>query len=374
MTGETEKLKKSKKIITLFSLVFAVFLAASFLSCTAVKNKKWDTASVTEKKYAAFALQVDSFLTESNFQGVVLVGRGNKIVFAKGYGPCDKKQKKSLPIDINKSFEAGSITKQMTAAAIMQLCEKKLISVDDKLSRFFPDYEHGQEITIKMLLNMRSGLTDHINCADDFFPTSIYRHIEKNQLACKPLDENLVLTYFYDAPLLASPDSTYFYCNTNYYLLARIIEMVSGLSYSEYMQTNIFDKCGMTNSNVQFQATDTKGYDYKGRYYSIPASLALGCGDVNSTAVDLFKWNVMFAGGKVVSKRSLKKMIDTQSYGFGIYRKDDIIFHAGTTNVFNSYDMYSFDDKLSVIVLSNCPVTQINATMIAGNIKKMWKK
>ena len=122
------------------------------------------------------------------------------------------------------------------------------------------------------------------------------------------MDENLVLTYLNDAPLLAEPDSTYFYCNTNYYLLARIIEQVSGISYYEYIQKNILDRCGMSNSNLEFQKTDTRGYDYKDRYYSIPASLALGCGDMNSTVTDLFKWNVLFTSGKVVKKKTFKKM------------------------------------------------------------------
>ena len=66
-------------------------------------------------------------------------------------------------------------------------------------------------------------------------------------------------------------------------------------------------------------------------------------------------------------------MLNTESYGFGIYRRDDSIFHAGTTNVFNSYDTYFLDDKLSVIVLTNCPVSQSNATFIAGKIVKIYK-
>ena len=193
----------------------------------------------------------------------------------------------------------------------MQLVQKKKLSLEDNLSKFFPEYEHGKDITVRMLLNMRSGLTDHINAADDFFPASVYRHIEKNQIKNKPLDQDIVLTYFYDAPLVAAPDSTYFYCNTNYYLLAKIIEQVSGMPYQKYIQEKSLTPCGMTNTNLEFQKTDTKGYDHKNRYYSIPSSLSLGCGDINSSAVDLFKWNVQFAGGKVVSKQSFRKMIDT---------------------------------------------------------------
>lgn len=365
---------KLKETESLVFLIYFFLFTTFFSSCSSVKNKAWKGDAVIDKKYVALADQVDSFLSESNFQGAVLIGKGKKIVFAKGYGSCDKKTKKSDSITIQTTFEAGSITKQMTAAAIMQLVEQKKLSVDDKLSKYFPEYVHGDEITIKMLLNMRSGLTDYLNSGDEFFPVNIYRHIEKNQVACKPVDENIVLTYFYDAPLLTSPDSTYFYCNTNYYLLAKIIEQLSGVSYQQYIQENIFNRCGMEKSNLEYQKTDARGYDYKNRYYSIPSALSFGCGDLNSNVVDLFKWNTMFANGKVVSKKSLKKMIDTESYGFGIYRKDSTIFHSGTTNVFNSYNLYDFDEKLSIIVLTNCPIGEENATLVAGKIKKIIEK
>ena len=354
-----------------FMTSFFIFI---FSSCSSIKKRTWTDEVIINKKYRDFAERADSYLQEAGFQGAVLIGRGEKIVFAKGYGLCDEKAAApdQLPIGINTTFEAGSISKQMTAAAVMQLAQAGKLSVDDKLSKFFPDFEAGDKITVEMLLNMRSGLTDHINSADDFFPKNIYRRIELKQMACEPVEENLVLEYLNEAPLLAEPDSTYFYCNTNYFLLARIIEMTSGLSYNEYIQKNIFDRCGMTHTNLEFQKTDTRGYDYKGRYYSIPASLAVGCGDVNSSATDLFKWNVFFTGGKVVKKKTFQKMIDSESYGYGVYCHEGSIFHTGVTNVFNSYDGYYFDDKLSIIVLSNCPAAKVNTTTVARNLQKMW--
>ena len=358
-----------------FMTSFFIFtLSLSLTSCSNVKKTSWNEDVIIDKKYKGFAERADAYLEEAGFQGAVLVGRGKKIVFARGYGNCDEKAAApdQCPIGINTTFEAGSISKQMTAAAVMQLVESKKLSVEDKVSKFFPDFEAGEKITIEMLLNMRSGLTDHINSADDFFPKNIYRRIEIKQMACEPVEDNLVLEYLNQAPLLAEPDSTYFYCNTNYYLLARIVEQVSGLPFSEYMQKNIFDRCGMVHSNLDFQKTDTRGYDYKGRYYSIPASLALGCGDVNSCVTDLFKWNIYFTGGKVVKKKTFKKMTDSESYGYGVYCHEGSIFHTGVTNVFNSYDGFYFDDKLSIIVLSNCPAAKVNTTTVARNLQKLW--
>lgn len=357
-----------------FFFFITSFFILFFSSCSSVKKRNWKDEVIIDKKYRDFAEQADAYLQSAGFQGAVLVGRGKKIVFAKGYGFCDEKAAapEEFPIGINTTFEAGSVSKQMTAAAVMQLVQAGKLSVEDRLSRFFPDFEAGDKITVEMLLNMRSGLIDHINSADDFFPKNIYRRIEVKQLACEPVDENIVLEYLNNAPLLAEPDSTYFYCNTNYFLLARIIEQVSGMSFDKYMQKNIFDRCGMSRTNLEFQKTDTRGYDYKGRYFSIPASLALGCGDVNSSVTDLFKWNVLFTGGKVVKKKTFRKMTNSESYGYGVYCHEGSIFHAGVTNVFNSYDGYYFDGKVSIIVLSNCPAAKVNTTMVARNLQKMW--
>ena len=320
--------------------------------------------------YTDFCDQADKFLTESNFQGTVLIARKNKIIFDKGYGPVDEKQKSSDENNSDTVFEIGSVTKQMTAACIMQLVEQKKLSLDDTLSDFFPDFEYGNEIKIRMLLNMRSGLTDHINSPDEFFPPKTFRQIQKKEWDNEEVDRDFVLKNLYSAPLLAKPDSTYFYCNTNYYLLALIIEEVSGKSYEDYLAENIFKKAKMISANTDFQRTTGKGY-YKKHYYSIPKNMAIGCGDVNASAKDILNWNKAFTSGKIVSKKSFKSMIDSESYGYGVYVTENSILHSGSTHVFNSYNEFLFDDKISIIVLSNKPQLEQNSTIIAGRLKKI---
>ena len=104
------------------------FVAVSFCiftlsSCSSIKKRTWNDEVIVDKKYRDFAGRTDAYLQEAGFQGAVLVGRGDKIVFAKGYGLCDVKAPAEVPIGINTTFEAGSITKQMTAAAVMQLVQ-----------------------------------------------------------------------------------------------------------------------------------------------------------------------------------------------------------------------------------------------------------
>ena len=362
---------KKLKIFSLFT--YCVFLSSIFFSsCSSVKENNISENSIQNEKYEKFCTQTDEYLLSTNFSGTILVAKGDEIVFAKPYGVCDKNLPDSQPITLNTTFEIGSVSKQITAAAVMQLVQKKKLSLDDRISKFFPEYVHGDKISVRMLLNMRSGLTDHINEADEFFPQEVFSTIHKKQIANEPFEENFVLKYFYDAPLLANPNSTYFYCNTNYYLLAKIVEIVTKQPYHEYLQKHIFEKCKMTNTNTDFQNTTAKGYDFRNRYYSLPHDFATGCGDINSTVIDLYKWNMQLAKGKIINKKSLKQMLDTEAYGFGVYVKEDKIFHSGITNVFNSYNLYSFKNQLSIIVLANKPIAQCNATFVANRLEKMF--
>lgn len=357
-------------------IIFSLLLPILFFSCK-IQSKEQDLSVdfIKDEKYTDLITESEKILSDSKFQGSILIGKDKKVLYAQGFGPSDKKNSTSPTNTIQSTYEIGSITKQITAAAIMQLAEQKLLSVDDRISKYFPDYKHGDEITIKLLLTMHSGLTDYINAPDDFFPKKVYHQISKKELRNEPLDENIVMDHFYNAPLLTKPGKTFFYCNTDYYLLAKIVEIVSGISFSDYIKTNIFDKCGMISSNQEFQDTTTKGYDYKKRYYSIPKSMAFGCGDINSNVVDLFKWNTAFTSGKIVNKKSFAEMINSESYGYGIYcdKNSNSILHAGNTIAFNGYNSYYLDEKLSIIVLSNTPSTVCNTTEIAGKLRKIWK-
>ena len=123
----------------------------------------------------------------------------------------------------------------------------------------------------------------------------------------------------------------------------------------------------MNDSNFDFQNTDAKGYT-GGKYYSIPAGLSLGCGDLNSSVMDLYNWNCSFWRGKIVSKKYLRQLKKARGYNYGFYCGNGMVFHAGNTNVFNSYSSYNFKNKVQIIVLSNMPSAECNVTKIAGEL------
>ena len=172
---------KKLKIFSLFT--YCVFLSSIFFSsCSSVKENNISENSIQNEKYEKFCTQTDEYLLGTNFSGTILVAKGDEIVFAKPYGVCDKNLLDSQPITLNTTFEIGSVSKQITAAAVMQLVQKKKLSLDDRISKFFPEYVHGDKISVRMLLNMRSGLTDHINEADEFFPQEVFSTIHKKQI------------------------------------------------------------------------------------------------------------------------------------------------------------------------------------------------
>ena len=357
------------KIRSALKILFFVFLVSVITGCSS--KDEFDCNEIINPSYAQAIEEIETYLEEKSFEGAVLVAKDKEVMFAKGYGLCDKKNPDAGEIKINTTFEIGSITKQMTAAAIMQLAEKKKLSVHDKISRWFPEYKYADDITVEMLLDMHSGLTDCLNAPYEFFPSKVAAKIENATVCNEPVEEEIILKYLNEAPLFIKPGSEYFYCNTNYYLLAKIIEQVSGLSFEQYMTKNIFVPCRMNNTNIKFQNTDTRGYDWKNRYYSIPDGFATGYGDVNSSVVDLYKWTEKLVRGKVVKKKSFRKMTDSDSYGYGLYVQNGEIFHGGATNVFNSFASYYPDTKTTVIVLINRPQNEKYAATFARGIYKL---
>jgi D-alanyl-D-alanine carboxypeptidase len=200
--------------------------------------------------------RIDSLLktvyTDSLPGASVAIIKDNKIIFQNNYGvvSIDSKQK----ITASSNFNIGSLTKQFTAVAILQLEEKHLLSLGDKLSKFFPGMNKkvADVLTIKELLTHSSGVADHY----DYTNTTNMKHAHDADVynAIKNIDS----TYFI-------PATQFRYSNTAYCLLALIIEKLSGMNYNEYMKRNIFKPAGMMNTitwneNATIE-NEVKGYE-----------------------------------------------------------------------------------------------------------------
>ena len=183
----------------------------------------------------------------------VLVVRDGKVLFSKGFGIADLSH--DVPITTTSKFRIGSVTKQFTAAAILKLQEEGRLNVNDKLSKFIPDYPRGDEVTIHHLLTHTSGIKSFTS-KPDFMAT-----------ATSPATVDQMITSFKNDPFDFNPGEKFSYNNSGYFLLGHIIEKVSGKSYGDYLRDTFFKPLGMHDTGVHSATAvleqEATGYNYQ---------------------------------------------------------------------------------------------------------------
>lgn len=291
----------------------------------------------------------------------VMVIHDGKPIFARAYGMADVEKK--VPCTTNTDFRLASVTKQFTAMGIMILAERKKLSLDGSITKFFPKlpaYAHG--ITIRHLLTHTSGIHDY----EDLIPSSVTEQVKDIDVLHLLEKENT--TYF-------PPGSKFRYSNSGYALLALIIQEASGQTYAEFLKANIFDPLGMSNSVAYEKGISTVpnrafGYAKNGDRFE-PAdqsltSAVLGDGGIYSSVVDMCKWDQSLYTDKLVSRAMLKDAYTVHSknsdmpgsgYGYGwylaSYKGTEQIWHYGSTCGFSTKIERFPQKKTTIIVLTN---------------------
>ena len=315
--------------------------------------------SIFHVKAQQYTTKIDSLINQAvslkRFNGTVLVSKNGKIIFEKGYGYQDIQNKiENTP---NTIFQVGSMTKQFTASVILKLAELHKLSLDDKISKYFPNIKRGDEITIKNFLTHTSGLSEIFR--DPLF-------IKENKQI--PISKEKLLSFFIDKPLYFNPGTQYAYCNSAYILLGLIIEKVSGKPYEQMVRDFILKPLKMTHSGFDFAGLKSKqkalGYIKFSRSESISSmpwdsTATYSAGSLYSTANDLYLWHQGLLNNKVISKESLAKAYTPfmEGYGLGcwidtIYQKR-VISHGGNIEGFTSYFGRIEEDNVCVILLNN---------------------
>jgi CubicO group peptidase (beta-lactamase class C family) len=310
-------------------------IACAFILMNGFQAITQDTHSITKTG------QVNKLFestTDKQFPGAsVIVIHHGKILLNKGYGLANIEQSRpNTPVTV---FRLGSITKQFTAIAILQLDDKQMLQLNDHIDKYFPGTLNGDKITIKHLLTHTSGITES-------------------------LDKELAFT----------PGNQISYSNTGYNLLGKIIEKVSGMSYEKYLQENIFIPLGMENTGYEHQDTKVKnratGYKISenGIYTNAgesDISGAYSAGALYSTTEDMYRWDQALYTEKLVKGSTLNEAFSqailndgsTIKYGFGWmvsqWRGLKEVGHGGDITGFNSYIARYPDEQFTVIVLSN---------------------
>jgi len=293
----------------------------------------------------------------------VLVAQNGKVLYQKGYGLADVAR--GAPFTPDTKSRIGSITKQFTASAILKLQEEGKLSVQDKLSKYFPGFPRGDEVTLRHLLTHTSGIRSYTDkpgfmdkVTSPIAPDDLIRSFEND-------------AYDFD------PGKKWHYDNSGYFLLGRIIEKVSGQTYGEFLRKTFFEPLGMTNTGVHRAGIplehEALGYQYSGTTFTNALnwdmSWAGGAGSLYSTVEDLFRWNEGVFGGKVLKEASLHaawtpvKTEDNQDddsgngYGFGWFiahtRGAQEISHGGGLNGFSSFLMRLPSQNFTVAILAN---------------------
>jgi len=337
-----------KKIVFVITLIFCI-------SATA-KGDVIDTYIETQMR----ALHIP---------GVSLaVVRDGRIVKAKGYGLANiEANSAATPKTV---YEIGSLTKQFTATAVMMLIEERKVSLDDKITKYFPDAPPAwNRITVRHLLSHTSGIQNHVAV-----PGYLNRFKTNLSFETTPSREE-ILKEFFKLPSEFEPGETWAYDNTGYYLLGFVVEKASGKSYYQFLHERIFKPLGMNAT----RSTDTRpivphrasGYEWAGDKFEnrppLLPTIAFSAGTILSTVEDMAKLDAALYTEKLLKKSSLEQMwtpaktndgaLASFDYGFGwfidSYHSHRIVQHAGGTPGFSSVIYRFTDDKLTIIILSN---------------------
>jgi CubicO group peptidase (beta-lactamase class C family) len=289
----------------------------------------------------------------NEFTGTVLVAQKGTIIYEKAFGMADREW--NIPNTVQSKFEIGSITKQFTAACILQLAEQGKLSLDDKLSKYFADFPKADSVTIHMLLTHTSGIKDYTQVP------------EFSKVCTLRLEKDSMVALIKKQPFGFSPGTEWSYSSSGYFLLGYIIEKVSGKSYNDYVANNIIQKAGLKNTCVNrwdsILLYRAKGYrkttnGWKNAYY-ISMEGPYSAGAIISTIEDLYQWDNALFSNKIISAASFSKMTTPYKahYGYGLFidsfQHHLEIGHSGGINGFNSFLGRFPTDDVVVAGLSN---------------------
>ena len=307
--------------------------------------------------------KLNDLAEEWGFHGTVSVAREGVVTAHGAYGLADEEN--HLPFTEETNCYIASVTKQFTAVCIMMLYEKKLLDIDDKLDKYIPEYSHAGEVTLRQLLNMRSGIPHELQV--------IYNREKTRQeelglsdrdfeiyctKACAP--EKCSFKDFLEIvnplPLNSTPGTKYEYSDTNYMFLGEVVERVAGQPLGKFMEEYIFKSLEMNHTILGADYSEAVSYlTYKGEYICLGrAHFKTGEGSICTTALDLTKWLNAVAYGRILKKSSWEQILKiVDGYGFGWERAGEWYIHSGNDLGYYSYVYVNIEKKLTIAIISN---------------------
>ncbi len=312
------------------------------------------------------AAKIDEVMTAAHkyrlFNGSALVAENGKVIYKKGLGLANMEW--NIPNTPETRFRLGSITKQFTAALILQLVEQGKLKLDGKLSDYLPDYRKdiGEKVTIHQLLNHTSGIPSYTGLPGFF-----------NDVSRNPYTVSDFVKRYASNNLEFEPGSKFSYNNSGYFLLGAIVEKVTGQPYEQVLKEKILDPLGMKNTGYDHHDTliekRASGYQktpdgYMNASY-LDMSIPYAAGSLYSTVEDLYLWDQALYTDRVVSAASkdlmFKPNLSDYAYGWVVTKvklgngTDSVskIAHGGGINGFNTVIVRFPTQKHLIVLLDN---------------------
>jgi CubicO group peptidase (beta-lactamase class C family) len=299
----------------------------------------------------------------NGFNGVVLFAKSGKVVYNKSFGFSDFSTEDSLQLD--DAFQLASVSKTITAVAILQMVEDSLIRLDQTVQDFIPNFPY-ENVTIRLLLSHRSGLPNYMYFVD---------HIWENKDSSINNDEMLTIMQQDTPKPYYLPDLRYHYCNTNFAVLASVIEKITHDTYENYLIKNIFKPLNMENAFVYNRNTQPnlpKGViGYNGIYRAkenIYLNGIVGDKGIYASALDLYKFDKALYKADFIDQNLLNEAFtphnsdltrrNRDNYGLGWRIQlpsefGEVVYHSGWWKGFKTYFIRMIDKDQTIIVLTN---------------------
>ncbi len=352
----------------------AVFLGVFIV--TAIFNVSYGQAKVDKLDKL-----ISAYTEYGKFNGSVLVAEKGKVIYKNGFGLADMEW--SIPNQPDTKHRLGSITKQFTAMLIMQLVEQGKLKLDVPISIYLPDYpkKNGDVITIHHLLTHSSGIPNMTS-----FPGFV-KDVMRNSYSPVQL-----VNISADSALQFKPGERFAYSNSGYLLLGYIIEKVTGKSYEQVLQENIFTPLKMNNTGYDHHGALLKnrasGYEKNGRRYVnadfIDMSVPHAAGALYSTVEDLYLWDEALYGNQLLRKENMVLLFTKHipsgggHYGYGwsigemplgnTAERIETIGHGGGINGFNTQITRIPSNKSFIVLLNNtggAPLNEMTSAIAA---------
>jgi len=362
------------------TIVSFLLLAVLIIACnSSSRNKKPEADSLqyyppTPQKlskeefrnyYRQLSAFLDTGLLNTGFNGGILIAKDGDVIYEKYMGKVDLRKKDSLTSTT--PLHIASTSKTFTAIAILRMVQENKLSLDDSLEKFFPAFPyHG--VTVKMLLTHRSGIPNYL-----YFMSNNKWGILPNKKWNRQYATNQdVLKMMYDKKPdpTGTPGGRFSYCNTNFVLLALIIEKISGLTYPVYMRQHFFEPLQMINTFVftlKDTLTATPTFTNKNVYWEYDfLDATYGDKNIYTTPQDLLKWDQALYTDQVLQKPLLDSAFapysfekpSVHNYGLGwrlqlLPNGKKVVYHFGKWHGSNAVFARLIDERATIIILGN---------------------